>query len=162
MTGATGPAPGRDRDAAGRPLNARPRDGLGRPLPYGSPPAFEELSAASLAADPADLLAHAQRLIDTGRPFQAHELLEAGWKRAPEVERPLWRALAQLAVGITHSARGNAPGAQALFERSAAVFEEWPAGTAPYGIAVDQLAGAARALAKGQQLQAIQLVREPG
>ncbi len=151
-----------DRDTAGRPLSARPRDGLGRPLPYGSPAALDELDPAALEADPQDLLAHAQQLLDAGRPFQAHEILEAGWKRAPQQERRLWRALAQLAVGRTHEARGNAPGATALYERSAQEFDAWDAHTAPHRIDVTGLAVAARALAKGQQLQRIQLLRELG
>ena len=34
-----------------------------------------------------------------GRPFHAHEVLEASWKAAPPAERDLWQGLAQLAVG---------------------------------------------------------------
>jgi hypothetical protein len=152
----------RDRDADGRPLNARPRDGLGRPLPYGSPAALEELDPAAFDAAPAALLAHAQRLLDAGNPFQAHEILEAGWKRAPDFERPLWRALAQLAVGITHDGRGNAPGAKALYERAGREFEAWDAGSAPHGIDAVGLAEVARTLAKGQQLQGFRLVHQRG
>src|SRR5690242_16937535 len=105
-------APERDRDAAGRARSARPRDGLGRPLDRGSagePPAPD---AAALA--PADALETAQGMLDDGRPFHAHEVLEASWKAAPPAERELWRGLAQLAVGLTHARRGNAAGAAAL------------------------------------------------
>ena len=154
--------PRRDRDAGGRPLSNRPRDGLGRPLPYDAPGALEELDPAWLEAAPPALLAHAQQLLDAGNPFQAHEVLEAGWKRAPEAERPLWRALAQLAVGVTHLARGNTPGATALFERAARELSEWDAGTAPHHIDVDGLTQVAVELAKGQRLQAIRLVSDPG
>lgn len=154
--------PPRDRDAGGRPLNSRPRDVLGRPLPYGSASALEELDPAWLEAEPAALLVHAQRLLDTGKPFQAHEILEAGWKRAPRDERPLWRALAQLAVGLTHQARGNSPGATALFARAARELGVWDAAAAPHHIDVEGLAQAADDLAKGQRLQAIRLVSRSG
>jgi predicted metal-dependent hydrolase len=150
--------PRRHRDAGGRPLNNRPRDGLGRPLPYGSASALQELDPAWLEADPATLLVHAQQLLDAGNPFQAHEILEAGWKRAPRAEQPLWRALAQLAVGLTHRARGNSPGAAALFARAAGELSEWDAISAPHHIDVQGLAQAAEKLAKGQRLQAIRLV----
>ena len=113
----------RDRDESGRPLNARPRDGLGRPLPYGSrgvdrPPIMGPLS-------PDEALVEAQRLLDDGMPFHAHEVLEEAWKSAPEPERALWRALAQLAVGLTHAGRGNASGASALLRRGAAGIEPY-------------------------------------
>jgi uncharacterized protein len=123
---------------------------------------MQELDPALLEGAPDELLAEAQRLLDCGRPFQAHEILEAGWKRAPEIERPLWRALAQLAVAVTHSLRGNTPGAQALYSRAAAEFEAWDAGTAPCDIDVAGLAQMARSLAKTQQPQAIRLVRGRG
>lgn len=108
----------RDRDPEGRPRNARPRDSLGRPLPRGAegaeqPPADEE------PLEPAEVLREAQQLLDTGYPFHAHEVLEAAWKSSPPPERDVWRGLAQLAVGLTHSQRGNAPGASALLRRGA-------------------------------------------
>lgn len=121
---------------------------------------MQELDPALLEGPPGALLAAAQRLLAEGRPFQAHEVLEAGWKRAPESERPLWRALAQLAVGVTHSLRGNPRGAKALYVRAAREFEGWDSRTAPHGIDVAGLAEAARGLAKTQQLQAIRLLRE--
>jgi uncharacterized protein len=108
----------RDRDEQGRPRNARPRDELGRPLPYGAndvPRAAEGLVRA-----PGEALAEAQRLLDAGMPFHAHEVLEDAWKAAPDPERRLWRGLAQLAVGLTHAARGNPSGATALLERGGA------------------------------------------
>jgi hypothetical protein len=105
----------RDRDADGRPRNARPRDRLGRPLPPGS---ADERLTPTVPADSADLLELAQQLLDAGRPFEAHEVLEEQWKRADPHEAALWRALAQLCVAYTHHLRGNASGAQALAERS--------------------------------------------
>jgi hypothetical protein len=105
----------RDRDASGRARNARPRDALGRPLPRdsggGEPP------TSDTALPPAEALAEAQHLLDAGRPFHAHEVLEATWKAAPPAERDLWQGLAQIAVGLTHARRGNAPGAAALLRR---------------------------------------------
>jgi hypothetical protein len=149
----------RDRDASGRPLNARPRDALGRPLPYGSPAAMEELDPALLEGEPAMLLANAQRMLDEGRPFQAHEILEAGWKSAPRGERPLWRALAQIAVAVTHERRGNEPGSSALYARAARELELWDAGAAPHDIDVDGLQRTARDRANAQQSQEIRLTR---
>jgi uncharacterized protein len=123
--------PGRDRDAAGRARNARPRDALGRPL------ARDAAGTPGLADDqplpPAQALATAQELIDTGRPFDAHEVLEATWKAAPTAERDLWQGLAQLAVGLTHALRGNSRGAVTLLRRGAARLERYR-GRDPHGI----------------------------
>ncbi len=106
----------RDRDAAGRPRNARPRDALGRPLPRGSQgvPGIPD----DLDLPPAETLAYAQRLLDDGRAFGAHEVLEAAWKNGPDDERMLWQGLAQLAVGVTHLQRGNPEGALSLLRRA--------------------------------------------
>ncbi|HJP78668.1 MAG TPA: DUF309 domain-containing protein [Pseudonocardiaceae bacterium] len=113
----------RDRDDAGRARNARPRDGLGLPLPYGS--AGVERYPEGLVRSPAESLGEAQRLLDEHKPFHAHEVLEDAWKSAPETERELWRGLAQLAVGLTHAARGNATGATALLTRGAANIRDY-------------------------------------
>lgn len=108
----------RDRDPAGRPRNARPRDALGRPLPYGSTGVTR--ADDEPAGTPSEALERAQQLLGDGRPFEAHEVLEDAWKAAPAAERELWRGLAQLAVGLTHAARGNQAGAAALIARGAA------------------------------------------
>lgn len=105
----------RERDARGRPLNARPRDGLGRPLPRGAAGVARVPDGLTLGPDAA--LAEAQRLLDEGMPFHAHEVLEGSWKTTPESERELWQGLAQLAVGLTHALRGNASGAAAVLRR---------------------------------------------
>jgi hypothetical protein len=110
-------SPARDRDPEGRARNARPRDALGRPLPYGA--AGEERAPEGIVRPPDRALAEAQRLLDAGRPFHAHEVLEDAWKSGPDAERELWRGLAQLAVGLTHAARGNLRGAATLLERGA-------------------------------------------
>ena len=80
--------PDRDRDLAGRARQARPRDALGRPLPYGASgvvPVSEE------PLPPLETVAEARRLIVEGRPFSAHEVLEARWKDGPQEERHLWQ-----------------------------------------------------------------------
>jgi hypothetical protein len=107
----------RDRDQAGRPRNARPRDSLGRPLAHGD--TGETPLPDDLSLPPQEALRLAQRLLDSDRPFQAHEVLEASWKSAPAAERDLWQGLAQVAVGLTHVQRGNARGAAALLRRGA-------------------------------------------
>ncbi len=134
----------RDRDSAGRPRNARARDELGRPLARGAP------GPAPVADEPARppdaALAEAQRLLDTGRAFRAHEVLEAAWKAAPAPERELWRGLAQLAVGLTHWQRGNPPGAAALLRRAAQRLSGY-ASQPPHGVDAAGLAARARDLA---------------
>ncbi len=115
----------RDRDDTGRARNARPRDGLGRPLPYDA--SGVERQPEGVPRTPAESLAEAQRLLDDGKPFHAHEVLEDAWKAAPEAERELWRGLAQLAVGLTHAARGNTKGAKALITRGARNIEPYQA-----------------------------------
>lgn len=126
MTGTS--SPDRDRDESGRPRQARPRDALGRPLPYGAvgvPPVPED------ALPPHETLAEAQRLLDEGRPFSAHEVLEARWKCGPERELDLWQGLAQLCVAITHAQRGNTVGAQRLLDRGTARVQAYAASGAP-------------------------------
>ena len=127
----------RDRDAEGRARNARPRDALGRPLPYGT--VGEERAPEGVVREPADSLAEAQALLDAGRPFHAHEVLEDAWKSAPEADRQLWRGLAQLAVGLTHAARGNRRGAATLLDRGAGNIAPYAA-RPPHGIDVAGLA----------------------
>jgi uncharacterized protein len=145
-------AAGRDRDAAGRARNARPRDGLGRPLPRGAEGEAPAPDAPALPPEAA--LDAAQRLLDAGRPFHAHEVLEASWKAAPPVERDLWQGLAQLAVGLTHARRGNAAGAAALLRRGAARIRAYASGgrseaggAGAYGVDPVALAAAADGLA---------------
>jgi len=134
----------RDRDAAGRARNARPRDALGRPLPRGA--AGDERIPDDLVLPPAQALRLAQQLLDEGRPFHAHEVLEASWKTAPAAERDLWQGLAQIAVGLTHALRGNAPGAAALLRRGADRVAGYP-GPAPHGIDAAGVCQAAREMA---------------
>lgn len=137
----------RDRDATGRPRQQRPRDALGRPLPYGEAgvePVPEE------ALPPQESLAVARRLVHEGRPFSAHEVLEARWKAGPDEERELWQGLAQLCVGLTHAARGNVVGASRLVERGADLLEGYAArGGVAHGVDVPQVVACARAAVEG-------------
>ena len=80
----------------------------------------------------------AQQMLDEGRPFHAHEVLEASWKAAPPEERDFWQGLAQLAVGLTHARRGNPAGAVTLLRRAAARIRPYAPGL--YGVPVAQLA----------------------
>ena len=109
----------RDRDPAGRPRNARPRDALGRPLDRAEPGAGQPPIPDDLVIAGTDAAALADRLLREGRPFHAHEVLEAAWKSGPPDERDLWQGLAQIAVGLTHARRGNARGAVTLLRRGA-------------------------------------------
>jgi len=135
---------GRDRDPAGRPRNARPRDELGRPLPPGAHGV--EPMPEGLVLPPGEALDEAQRLLDAGRPFHAHEVLESAWKAAPTGEREFWRGLAQLAVGLTHARRGNRVGAIRLLRRAADRMAPY-AERAPHQVPVAGLVTWSRALA---------------
>ncbi|MFD0395478.1 DUF309 domain-containing protein [Streptomyces nogalater] len=143
----SGSSDARDRDTAGRARNARPRDGLGRPCP--TAPRASPAAGGVLRA-PWQTVGEAQALLAAGRPFHAHEVFEDAWKSGPREERPLWRGLAQLAVGLTHAARGNAVGGARLLRRGAGAVEEWAAGRGedrPYGLDLPGLTRWARELA---------------
>jgi uncharacterized protein len=146
---------GRDRDATGRARNARPRDAAGRPLPRGAP-GVEQLPD-ELDLTPQESVREAQRLLDAGRPFAAHEVLEAAWKAAPDEQRELWRGLAQLAVGLTHLQRGNARGAAALLTRAAERIGTWP-GPAPHGLDLAGLQAHAAALVRRIEHEGVEAV----
>ena len=136
----------RDRDADGRARNARPRDELGRPLERGA--IDIPRAAEGQVRTPDETLDEAQRLLDAGRPFHAHEVLEDAWKaqRATPYSE-LWRGLAQLAVGLTHAARGNHAGAATLLRRGADTIAPF-ADQSPHGVDVAGLITWARASAE--------------
>jgi len=136
---------GRDRDQAGRARNARPRDRLGRPLARDA--VGQPVLPDPVAVTPAWALDTAQRLLDEGMPFHAHEVLEAAWKSSEPGERDLWQGLAQLAVGLTHALRGNARGAAALLRRGGNRIAAY-ASTDPHGIDVDGLVRQAAEVAR--------------
>lgn len=111
------PGSARPRDPRGRAFNDRPRDALGRPLPHGSEGVPRQPEGVSRT--PAETLDLAEKLISARRPFHAHDVFEDQWKQTSGSDRLLWRGLAQLAVGITHAARGNPRGASAVLARAA-------------------------------------------
>ncbi|GAA2230474.1 DUF309 domain-containing protein [Streptomyces amakusaensis] len=111
-------------------------------MPYGVEGV--ERQPEGVVRSPERTLMEAQRLLDEGKPFHAHEVFEDAWKSGPEPERELWRGLAQLAVGLTHAARGNAKGGARLLLRGA---ERIGGCRDPYGVDVSGLVAWARALA---------------
>ena len=80
-----------------------------------------------LRMEPGEAVLLAQRLIDEGRPFHAHEVFEAVWKSGPDDQRDLWQGLAQIAVGLTHARRGNGRGAVSLLRRGSAAVDGYRA-----------------------------------
>lgn len=138
-------ATNRDRDSAGRARSARPRDSAGRPLRHDA--SGVQGPPEDVVLPPREALREAQRLLDRGYPFHAHEVLEGAWKSSEPAEREMWQGLAQLAVGLTHVQRGNARGAAALLRRGAERLssrEQDP----PYGLDLADLRAGALALAE--------------
>jgi len=125
----------------------RGRDAAGRPVPPGSPDAVEEVP--EVERTPQEALDLAQSLLDAGRPFFAHDVLEAAWKAAPAPERELWQGLAQVCVGLTHEQRGNRVGAARLLVRGAGRLR---AAAPAHG--VDPAAVAAQAERRAEQVAA--------
>jgi hypothetical protein len=141
----------RDRDPRGRPRNARPRDALGRPLDPADIGASRERIPDDLVITGRDAAVLADQLLRDGRPFHAHEVLEAAWKSGPPGERDLWQGLAQIAVGLTHARRGNARGASTLLRRGierVLAAGDRPGGQDSYGIDIPALLAAAENLAE--------------
>lgn len=91
---------------------------------------------------PLETIAAARSLVDEGRAFSAHEVLEARWKAGPDEERDLWQGLAQICVGLTHAARGNAVGASRLLERGVGRLEAYDGET--YGLDLAAVVACAR------------------
>jgi hypothetical protein len=107
-----------------------------------------ERQPEGIVRTPSQTLAEAQDLLDGGRPFHAHEVLEDAWKSSDEPHRQLWRGMAQLAVGLTHAARGNRAGAMSLLRRGAGNIEPYR-GEKPYGIDIAGLVSWAQRVADG-------------
>lgn len=116
-------------------MTGRPRDRLGRPL---ARDADQPVEADPQPLPPEQTLDEVARLLDEGRAFRAHEVFEAIWKATSGDERELWRALAQIAVGITHAQRGNRRGSEALLRRATANLQPWD-GKRPHGLDVAAL-----------------------
>ena len=125
----------------------RGRDAAGRPVPADSPEAVEPLPEEALP--PVEAVALARDLLARGRPFFAHDVLEAAWKAAPAEERALWQGLAQVCVGLTHLQRGNPVGGARLLRRGADRLDEHRASRPgpAYGVDVDVVVRSARARA---------------
>lgn len=120
----------------------RERDRQGRPVPAGAPDAVAPVPEQALP--PVRALDLAQQLLEQGRAFGAHEVLEASWKAAPPAERDLWQGLAQVCVGVTHLQRGNAVGAGRLLRRGASRLPDDP----PHGVDPGLAAAALRLAAE--------------
>ncbi len=111
---------GRDRNDEGRPENARPRDRFGAPLPRGAADEMpDRVEPEDVCETVEEAIRHAAALFDQQRFFEAHEFFEWGWKGpvTPDAERGLHKGMAQVAVGYTHTQRGNARGAATLLQR---------------------------------------------
>jgi len=135
----------------------RARDAAGRPVPSGSPDAVEPVPEQALP--PREALALARDLLARGRPFFAHDVLEARWKAAPPQERDLWQGLAQVCVGLTHLQRGNQVGGVRLLRRGAGRLQAFDGPS--YDVDVPAVARAAAAHAEaveaGQQGPRVEL-----
>ena len=121
-------------------------------MPVGSPEAVEPVPEEALP--PHDALALARDLLERGRPFFAHDVLEAAWKAAPEHERLLWQGLAQVCVGLTHLQRGNPVGGARLLRRGADRLAEHLRSGAPASYDVDVPRTVATARARADAVEA--------
>ncbi len=137
----------RDRDPQGRPRNARPRDALGRPLDPADTGTGQDRIPDDLVITGRDAAVLADQLLRDGRPFHAHEVLEAAWKSGPPGERDLWQGLAQIAVGLTHARRGNARGAITLLRRGTERTQAYSRDPHPYGMDIPAFVAVAVGLA---------------
>lgn len=120
-----------------------PRDPLGRLRPPGAPDALAYLKRLELSSA-GEAFGRAVALFDEQRFFEAVKHFEYGWRAddVPADERPLWRALVQVAAGLCHIQRGNPKGAATVLARARS-------GLAPHapcraGVDVDALDDAVR------------------
>ena len=67
-------------------------------------------------------------LYAAGRFFDAHEALEAAWRRSEEPRMRFLQGLIQWAVAFEHHRRGNAHGARVLLERAWSRLRDAPEG----------------------------------
>ena len=73
-----------------------------------------------MAEAEAEGLAEAVELFNTGRYFEAHEVLERLWLAADGSDRELYQGVLQGAVGLHHEARGNRKGAESMLAKGVA------------------------------------------
>lgn len=98
---------------------AKPRDQFGRPLrgadadrlSYPQVPEREIIDGPTAWAE-------AEDYFNRNLPFHVHEVCEQRWRCAPTEEQSLWQALAQWGAALTHEARGNPKGTQAVALRA--------------------------------------------
>lgn len=138
----------RDRNEEGRPENARPRDKYGAPLPRD---AEDELPDRVEPEDICESVEQARdtaaELFDQQRFFEAHEFFEWAWKGpvTDDADRGFYKGMAQLAVGYTHTQRGNEKGAITLLQRG--IDHIAPYGPTHHGIDVRRATADAEAFA---------------
>jgi uncharacterized protein len=154
------PVPGaaaRDRNADGRPENARPRDRFGAPLPRDAVDEMpDRVEPEDVCRTVDDAVEGARRCMDDGRYFEAHEFFEWAWKGpvTDDRDRPFFKGMAQLAVGCTHTQRGNGRGAVSLLERGIGQLTSF--GPVHHGIDVP------RAIADARRLLTVLETTDPG
>jgi len=59
------------------------------------------------------------KLLNSGKYFEAHEVLEDVWREAPSEEKKYWQGLVQVAVALHHHNTGNKIGAHSVMARAA-------------------------------------------
>jgi predicted metal-dependent hydrolase len=88
-----------------------------------------------IARSPLEAVELARRLVDEGRAFSAHEVLESQWKHCPPEQQDLWQGLAQLCVAVTHAGRGNSVGAASVLQRAQVLLAHYQDSDGPtYGV----------------------------
>jgi hypothetical protein len=98
-------------------VNDQPRDRYGRPLRGALGAAFPGVPDRDSMSS-AEAWSLGNDYLEQDLPFHAHEIFEQRWRCCPENERAAWQALAQWAAALTHLARGNKQGLEALAQRA--------------------------------------------
>lgn len=70
-------------------------------------------------------LAEYLRLFREEKFFEAHEVLEALWRKTQGEEREFYHGLIQLAAALVHYQKGNLAGAQELFRTASAYLKPY-------------------------------------
>jgi uncharacterized protein len=66
------------------------------------------------------------KLFNRAEFFEAHEVLEDVWRKAPQAEKKFLQGLIQVAVALHHHSKGNLIGAQSLLSRAARNLSAYP------------------------------------